>query len=60
MNNYPGSAPISISCWTDWAHRLTGKRRGTWSLFVTANWRLTFRIDSERKEVMDLNIEDYH
>ncbi len=42
------------------AHRLTGNRRGTWSLFVTANWRLTFRIDSERKEVMDLNIEDYH
>jgi len=26
------------------AHRLTGYRRGTGSLSVTANWRLTFRI----------------
>lgn len=22
MNNSPGSAPIGISCWTDWVHRL--------------------------------------
>ena len=30
------------------AHRLTGDRKGTWSLFVTKNWRLTFRIDQTR------------
>ena len=42
------------------AHRLTGDRRGTWSLAVTANWRLTFRIDREEMEIVDLDYEDYH
>ena len=42
------------------AHRLTGDRRGTWSLAVTANWRLTFRIDPEEMEIVDLDYEDYH
>ena len=42
------------------AHRLTGGRRGTWSLSVTANWRLTFRIDREEMEIVDLDYEDYH
>ena len=27
------------------AHQLTGDRKGTWSLMVTRNWRITFRID---------------
>lgn len=40
-------------------HTLTGDRKGTWSLQVTANYRLTFRIDTER-EICDLNLEDYH
>jgi proteic killer suppression protein len=41
------------------AHTLTGDRKGTWSLSVTRNHRLTFRIDDER-QVCDLNFEDYH
>ncbi len=40
------------------AHRLTGDRKGTWSLHVTRNWRLTFRIEGD--EVVDVNFEDYH
>lgn len=40
------------------AHQLTGDRRGVWSLHVTRNWRLTFRI--ENNEIVDLNYEDYH
>ena len=40
------------------AHVLTGDRKGTWSLHVTRNWRLTFRI--EDGEIVDLNLEDYH
>jgi proteic killer suppression protein len=40
-------------------HALTGDRRGTWSLSVTGNRRLTFTIDDER-EICDLNLEDYH
>jgi proteic killer suppression protein len=39
------------------AHRLTGDRRGTWSLHVTGNWRLTFRI--ERDEIVGLDFEDH-
>ena len=41
-------------------HTLTGDRRGTWSLSVTRNRRLTFRIDIAESEVYDLNLEDYH
>ena len=42
------------------AHRLTGNRRGTWSLSVTRNWRLTFRIEESDGEIVDLDFEDYH
>jgi toxin HigB-1 len=42
------------------AHQLTGDRKGTWSLFVTKNWRLTFRIDQDEVEIIDLDYEDYH
>jgi proteic killer suppression protein len=42
------------------AHMLTGARKGTWSLFVTKNWRMTFRIDREEIEIVDLDYEDYH
>ena len=42
------------------AHMLTGDRKGTWSLFVSKNWRLTFRIDKTEIEIIDLNYEDYH
>jgi len=42
------------------AHQLTGDRKGTWSLTVTRNWRITFRIDQTGKEILDLDYEDYH
>ena len=41
-------------------HTLTGDRKGTWSLSVTANRRLTFRIDALEREIYDVNLEDYH
>lgn len=40
-------------------HTLTGDRKGTWSLSVTRNRRLTFTINDER-EICDVNLEDYH
>ena len=40
------------------AHRLTGDRKGTWALHVTANWRLTFRVQDD--ELIEVNLEDYH
>ena len=42
------------------AHMLTGDRKGTWSLSVTRNWRMTFRIDRTEIEIIDLDYEDYH
>ena len=41
-------------------HTLTGDRKGTWSLTVTRNRRLTFRIDTTEREIYDVNLEDYH
>jgi len=40
------------------AHILTGDRKGTWSLHVTRNWRLTFQIEDD--EIIDMDLEDYH
>ena len=42
------------------AHQLTGDRKSVWSLFVTKNWRMTFRIDQDEIEIVDLDYEDYH
>jgi toxin HigB-1 len=42
------------------AHLLTGRRKGTWSLHVTRNWRTTFWIDNTDGELCDVNFEDYH
>jgi len=42
------------------AHLLTGDCKGTRSLSVTANRRLTFQIDGARKEIYELDLEDYH
>ena len=41
-------------------HQLSGGRKGTWSLAVTRNWRITFRIDRDEGEIFDLDYEDYH
>jgi proteic killer suppression protein len=39
-------------------HSLKGGRRGEWSLWVTGNFRLTFRVDGD--DVNDIDLEDYH
>jgi proteic killer suppression protein len=41
------------------AHRLAGDRAGTWSLTLTRNWRLTFRIN-DTLGIEDMDLEDYH
>jgi toxin HigB-1 len=59
LQDMGGSSELrTVPTWK--AHQLTGDRKGTWSLFVTKNWRLTFRIDSEEIEIIDLDYEDYH
>lgn len=41
------------------AHKLTGDRAGEWSLFVSKNWRMTFRIN-DALAIEDMDLEDYH
>jgi proteic killer suppression protein len=41
------------------AHQLTGDRNGEWSLTVTRNWRMTFRVN-EAGAIEDMDLEDYH
>ena len=42
------------------AHILVGNRKGTWSLSVTLNKRLTFCINYDEREIYDIDLEDYH
>jgi len=39
-------------------HPLKGKRRSTYAVRVSGNWRLTFRF--EHGDAIDVNLEDYH
>ena len=39
-------------------HKLSGKRRGIWSVSVNGNWRVTFRFSGKDVEVVDY--ENYH
>ena len=48
----------TIAVWK--AHQMSGDRKGHWSLHVTRNWRLTFRVDVAENEILDVNYEDYH
>jgi len=48
----------SLPAWK--VHTLAGDRKGTWSLRVTRNRRLTFSIDIGGREIYDVNLEDYH
>jgi toxin HigB-1 len=51
--------PETLRAFPLWkVHQLTGARKGTWSLHVTRNWRLTFRFEND--EVVDVDFEDYH
>jgi toxin HigB-1 len=39
-------------------HELTGDRKGTWSVRVSGNWRITFKFEGEH--ATDVKYEDYH
>lgn len=41
-------------------HELKGERQGTWSLKVTAQWRLTFEWNDETKDCLNVDCEQYH
>jgi len=55
------SAADDLRAFPAWrVHQLTGDRKGTWSLHVSANWRLTFSVSGDPAEAVDLDFEDYH
>jgi proteic killer suppression protein len=39
-------------------HELKGERKGTWSVTVSGNWRLTFSFRDGH--AFDVDLEDYH
>ncbi len=39
-------------------HELQGERKGTWTVRVRANWRLTFTFNNG--DASDVDFEDYH
>jgi proteic killer suppression protein len=39
-------------------HELKGDRKGTWSVRVSGNWRVTFQFDGP--DAININYEDYH
>ena len=39
-------------------HELKGDRKGTWSIRVSGNWRITFEFEGQ--DAVNVNYEDYH
>ncbi len=39
-------------------HALSGKEKGTWSVWVTGNWRVTFQFDGP--DAVTIDYRDYH
>lgn len=50
--------PRQIWACRDCDFTLKGRRRGTWSVSVSGNWRVTFRFDG--KDAVGVDYEDYH
>jgi proteic killer suppression protein len=39
-------------------HKLSGKEKGTWSVWVSGNWRVTFQFDGP--DAVNVDYLDYH
>lgn len=58
LSEAPGREAVQkLTIWR--AHPSTGGRKGSCSLTVTRNWRITFRANDENA-IEELNFEDYH
>lgn len=51
-------AVVTVPGWN--LQEKTGPMKGKWSMWVTGNYRLTFRLESPTGAVIDLDYEDYH
>ena len=52
------SAPTDVDLPGYRLHALKGSLRGHWSVTISGNWRVTFRI--EDGNALDLDLTDYH
>ena len=50
--------PEELRALTAWKVHMPSGDQGTWSLSVTRNRRLTFRVDVAEREIYDVNLED--
>lgn len=48
----------AVSTWR--VHQLSGDRKGVFSMTISRNWRMTFRLDDDQTTILDLDLEDYH
>lgn len=54
-----GSDPLAVLSAPGYRlHPLKGDRRGQWSVRVSDNWRIVFRVEGEH--VFDVDLTDYH
>jgi proteic killer suppression protein len=52
-------APGEVSLFPGWRlHPLKGALKGTWSVTISGNWRITFRF--EKGDARDVDLTDYH
>jgi proteic killer suppression protein len=40
-------------------HELTGDRKVSWSMTITRNWRMIFKLN-DQDALIDMDLEDYH
>lgn len=55
---HASTAPYDMRLPGLFLHELSGDRKGTWSVKVSGNWRVTFRFTESDAEAVDY--EDYH
>lgn len=56
LNDSDGPADMNLPGWK--LHPLKGRDAGRWSVWVSGNWRLTFRFEGQ--DATDVDLEDYH
>jgi toxin HigB-1 len=56
LDSAQSAADMDLPGWK--LHELQGNRKGTWSIWVNGNWRVTFKFSGGNAEVV--NYEDYH
>jgi toxin HigB-1 len=56
LDTASGPQDMNIPGWK--LHRLSGELKDHWSIWVSGNWRLTFRFQGNDAEIVDY--QDYH